>query len=734
METGVKCDKTWQKHGQKTDRSSMCKNDNRDTGTPLPSRQTIVQPKLELTTPGDSYEREADRMADFVMRRQYTGIPTEMPSAAYVVHPTISRSVSGSVGVAVDTATEGGINASRGGGQPMPEALRSQMESGFGTDFSGVRLHTDSRAADLSQGIQAKAFTYGNDIYFNRGQYCPDTTAGQHLIAHELTHVVQQSGKVGRYRNKSSFNFGVADNNIMKEDEFNINIDEKTKPYIELITIVFDKIDFDNNGNPYCRGIGGVKYKYNPNYEFVFPISGGGDILGNGSLKYFTNQLKNGSFKVTDIKGVGFNSGTYTDFSEADNYEGQGRRYTKADSNGNRIANMSLAVFFNGGEALHLGRIDSPSHGCVHVAWDEMLKINYHSVLGITKVDIIYLDIEDKFSNLKKRRKQKHSSNANGQNRVQPKLELTTPGDSYEREADRMADFVMRRQYTGIPTEMPSAAYVVHPTISRSVSGSVGVAVSTATKDGINASRGGGQPMPATLRSQMESGFGTDFSGVRLHTDSKAADLSRGIQARAFTYGNDIYFNRGEYQPYSVAGQHLIAHELTHVVQQSGKVGRKPTWDSLNSNYPLKSHNNKDIFEYVFVNNLKGWENTCATRVSIAFIRSGEAMSGGFKVNKRSDFYNELKTKNEIHIIVGVREMKKWLEKTYGTPIIIEPKQGSELVTIDDVNKKIANKKGVLLMEKYHVTLWTGDRCIEDDYYPKKRVYFWEFSDSDKLH
>ncbi len=163
-----------------------------------PSRQTIVQPKLELTTPGDSYEREADRMADFVMRRQYTGISKEMPSAASVVHPTISRRVSGSAGVAVDTATEGGINDSRGGGQPMPEALRSQMESSFGADFSGVRLHTDSRAADLSRGIQAKAFTYGNDIYFNRGQYSPDTTAGQHLIAHELTHVVQQSGKVGR--------------------------------------------------------------------------------------------------------------------------------------------------------------------------------------------------------------------------------------------------------------------------------------------------------------------------------------------------------------------------------------------------------------------------------------------------------------------------------------------------------------------------------------------------------
>ncbi len=76
------------------------------------------------------------------------------------------------------------------------------MESGFGTDFSNVRLHTDSQAAQLSQNINAKAFTYGNDIYFNKGQYNPTADSGQHLIAHELTHVVQQNGKVGREENK----------------------------------------------------------------------------------------------------------------------------------------------------------------------------------------------------------------------------------------------------------------------------------------------------------------------------------------------------------------------------------------------------------------------------------------------------------------------------------------------------------------------------------------------------
>lgn len=174
-------------------------------GINAPSRQTIVQPKLEVTTPGDSYEREADRMADFVMQKGCSNTHVEMPSATSVLPPVISRRASSSTsGVAVGNATESDIHASRGGGQPMPTALRSQMESGFEADFSGVRLHTGSAAEAMSNNLRAKAFTYGNDIYFNRGQYSPDTTAGQHLIAHELTHVVQQSGKVGREGNNNN--------------------------------------------------------------------------------------------------------------------------------------------------------------------------------------------------------------------------------------------------------------------------------------------------------------------------------------------------------------------------------------------------------------------------------------------------------------------------------------------------------------------------------------------------
>lgn len=175
-----------------------------------PSRQAIVQPRLELTTPGDRYEQEAYRMADFVMRKAFSdgnGMPSEHPSRTSALPPVISRQTDGvTSGIAIDPATESGINASRGGGQPLPVELRTKMESGFNADFSGVRLHTDSQATDLSNTLQAKAFTYGNDIFFNSGQYNPQSTAGQHLIAHELTHVVQQSGKLTRQPQHNSTN------------------------------------------------------------------------------------------------------------------------------------------------------------------------------------------------------------------------------------------------------------------------------------------------------------------------------------------------------------------------------------------------------------------------------------------------------------------------------------------------------------------------------------------------
>ena len=90
------------------------------------------------------------------------------------------------------------------------------MESRFNADFSGVRVHTDASAVQMNAQISAQAFTHGNDIYFNSGKYNPDTGSGKHLLAHELTHTIQQgksksvqpflSTEVNRSTDNSSFN------------------------------------------------------------------------------------------------------------------------------------------------------------------------------------------------------------------------------------------------------------------------------------------------------------------------------------------------------------------------------------------------------------------------------------------------------------------------------------------------------------------------------------------------
>ena len=86
------------------------------------------------------------------------------------------------------------IESTRGIGIPIPDATKNFMESHFGTDFSGVHVHTGNYASQLSDQLNAHAFTVGKDIYFNEGKYAPESDAGKHLLAHELTHTIQQAG------------------------------------------------------------------------------------------------------------------------------------------------------------------------------------------------------------------------------------------------------------------------------------------------------------------------------------------------------------------------------------------------------------------------------------------------------------------------------------------------------------------------------------------------------------
>jgi hypothetical protein len=91
----------------------------------------------------------------------------------------------------------------------------------------------------------------------------------------------------------------------------------------------------------------------------------------------------------------------------------------------------------------------------------------------------------------------------------------------------------------------------------------------------IHKERGSGQNLDGGVRKQMEGALGADFSNVRVHTDAQSDSLNRSLSARAFTTGQDIFFSQGAYQPGSSSGRELIAHELTHVVQQDGNAVRR---------------------------------------------------------------------------------------------------------------------------------------------------------------
>ncbi|WP_404786969.1 DUF4157 domain-containing protein [Altericista sp. CCNU0014] len=207
--------------------------------SPSPSALPWIQPKLTIGAPGDKYEREADRVAQQVVhqlnapqgpkseqsvrretlpeeeelqmkpladRIQRGSMPEEeeelqmkpdvlqretLPEDDELqMKSMVQRSPTGTL--PASEKLEHAIAQARGRGQPLADPIRQPMEQAFGADFSRVRIHADTQSDRLNRSIQARAFTTGQDVFFRQGAYQPGNRGGQELLAHELTHVVQQ--------------------------------------------------------------------------------------------------------------------------------------------------------------------------------------------------------------------------------------------------------------------------------------------------------------------------------------------------------------------------------------------------------------------------------------------------------------------------------------------------------------------------------------------------------------
>ncbi|MFL5764165.1 MAG: DUF4157 domain-containing protein [Bacteroidia bacterium] len=175
---------------------------------------TYIQPSLEIGKEDDEHEKEANSVADKVMCMREPGVERKMmatgkrkvqpmfnPTAGKTGtmntgKPIVRKMSTGKSGMKASPNVEQGIHSTKGNGQSLQPELQQEMGSKIGADFGSVRIHTGSHAAEMNQEIGAKAFTHGNDIYFNKRQYDPASDHGKHLLAHELTHTVQQSGVV----------------------------------------------------------------------------------------------------------------------------------------------------------------------------------------------------------------------------------------------------------------------------------------------------------------------------------------------------------------------------------------------------------------------------------------------------------------------------------------------------------------------------------------------------------
>ena len=160
-------------------------------------RSGALQANLRIGQPGDKYEQEADRVVDAVMRMpepemQRQVEPEEEEEEEEEMLQAKSRE---DATFEVSNDLESQVNAIKGGGRPLAESERDYFEPRFGADFSQVKVHTGAQAAESAGAVNAKAYTLGQDVVFGTAQYAPKTNEGRRLLAHDLTHVMQQSGK-----------------------------------------------------------------------------------------------------------------------------------------------------------------------------------------------------------------------------------------------------------------------------------------------------------------------------------------------------------------------------------------------------------------------------------------------------------------------------------------------------------------------------------------------------------
>lgn len=265
----------------------------------MPFFQPFIQPKLTINQPNDPYEQEADAVAEKVMngvsnkQSQVFFKPTVSPVQRKCTHceqeeklqlkPQPAQQSSSNI----SSNVHGVINSS---GQALDKSARDFMEPKFGHDFSNVRIHNDENAHQSSSSINARAYTHENHIVFGSGQYQPDTVAGKQLLAHELTHVVQQ-----RDANKGILQRACADNAVKSSAWVSVK-NQHDFAALDGYTPIKGKIHnvfFDGKHYFFCYNDKKIYFKYVNTQDGVIPDfeAAYGIKLETGGAKWLKSEV-----------------------------------------------------------------------------------------------------------------------------------------------------------------------------------------------------------------------------------------------------------------------------------------------------------------------------------------------------------------------------------------------------------------------------------------------------------
>ncbi len=597
-----------------------------------------IQAKLTVNQPGDAFEQEADRIADVVMRMPNPAAATPADPIA-ATPPSIQRAGSGPVGSPPGSVagSPAGPTAAppivhdvlRSPGQPLDPSARSFFEPRFGRDFSHVRIHSGAQPAQSARAVAAHAYTVGSDIVFDRSRYAPQTADGRRLLAHELTHVVQQGSADVAHRLQRDLVYGSAYKNPYKSGAD----DGPETRSAEAKTWYPSSIDFAATASGSGGGTGAASFD-----DLISTIGskGAGSISSLGIIGHASTDLISLSGTIT----VNPMNVTFTGAGVIDS-TGIKSRLPAITAVRDRFAAGAKIILYG----CHAGIADSLMAAlsgafqvCVHgfsdevwwcISWDAATrKINSRgrtfvdsaglmgsgllkpTCLGDFNADIGKLTPDKKdcsgvVSTPAPTPKAAQPQGANTESPVpesspqstpapmmQTKLAINTPGDAFEQEADRVAERVMRMKDSdaALPSHSSQTIGALQRKCSCGGEGecaacaekkegelqrSVAATAPTTSRSNVEAPpavnqvlSSPGQSLDRTTRDFMESRFGHDFGGVRVHADSRAAESARAVSALAYTVGKNIVFNRGEYSPGTQGGRRLLAHELTHVVQQ----------------------------------------------------------------------------------------------------------------------------------------------------------------------